>query len=407
MKRNLNKPAFMLLAVLCAAGIVYAICTGLGDSQEIRGQVTNSDSLSSSHAATVVVTPVSLRDFDNRIAVQGNLEAESFAIVGARVDGALETLFVDEGDPVVKGETTLFQSDPLKYEKAVEISKQAYAVAVCARREKEADLERRKAILDKAHVDYQRNKKLYEEASVGTLSAVEMYESQFKQAVASVKHAESLVDLAIEQELQAKAALAIAEKDLRDSLVVAPITGFVSKRYREPGEMALTSEPVLRIDDPSVIEVSAFLPAEYYPRIRPRQTQMFVNVYGTDVGRHPVIYKSPTIEPKLRTFEIRCILANPPDGVAPGAIAEIRVLLEHRTALGVPSEAVQERGGRSVVFVVTQGRAHMAPIKTGLETEGWTEVLGDSLKEGEAVVTMGQYLIEDGMPVRIQGEPAG
>ena len=82
----------------------------------------------------------------------------------------------------------------------------------------------------------------------------------------------------------------IAEKDLRDSLVYAPISGTVSMRLSEPGETGQPGMPILRIADPSEIEVSAFLPAQYYSQIIPGQTNMRVSVYGLDLKKQQLYY---------------------------------------------------------------------------------------------------------------------
>jgi RND family efflux transporter MFP subunit len=349
----------------------------------------------------VVVTAASTRLFEERLVVQGNLEAKDFAMVSARTPGTLEQLYVDEGDAVVASETRLFQVDAVKVTKALEVSKQELAVARCASQEKQANRERFEADLHKAELDYQRFQRLFKERVVSE-DALEQQESRYKQASAMLKHAQSLVLLGVEQERQAEAAVAIAEKDLSDSLVVAPISGIVNQRFREVGETVEVGKPLIRIEDPSEVEVSAFLPAQYYPRVVEGETPVRVNVYGIDVGKRTVSYKSPTINPKLRTFEIKCIVSNPPKGVVPGAMAEIQVLLAQRERLGVPAEALQARGGASVLFVVDDGAARMIPVETGLDTDGWVEVTSGEVSESTPVITMGQYLVNDGSPVTVQ-----
>ena len=78
--------------------------------------------------------------------------------------------------------------------------------------------------------------------------------------------------------------------------------------------MGKPGAPVLRIEDPSLLEVSVFLPAQAYGEVAPGETGMQVLVEGLDLGQHKVTYKSPTIDPVLRTFEARCLLADPPGG---------------------------------------------------------------------------------------------
>jgi len=351
----------------------------------------------------VVTSAAATRDFERSLVVQGNVEAKHFAMVSPRIKGAIETVDVDEGDAVVAGVTRLFQIDAATLEQDVQIGRHNLTVAACAKREALAGLEKTKVDFHKAELDYHRFQRLREQDAV-TVDAFEQQESRYQQLAAAVKLGEAQTELTAAQEERAQAALVIAEKNLADATVYAPIDGKVSVRLQEPGEMGDIGEPVIRIDDPSVVEIAAFLPAEYYAAIVPEQTAMRIDVSGIDVGRHVVTYKSPTIDPKLRSFEIKCILNDPPVGVAPGTMAQLVVVLEVRQGLGVPSAALQQRGGRSVVFVIENDTARQVPVTTGIESAGWTEIVEGELAEGAAVVTMGQYMVEAGTSVTVQQE---
>ncbi|MGA1792169.1 MAG: hypothetical protein ACMUIM_11835 [bacterium] len=86
----------------------------------------------------------------------------------------------------------------------------------------------------------------------------------------------------------------------------------------------------------------------------------------------------------------------------PGALAEIAILLERREGLGVPSDAMQIRRGWAMVFTVQDQTARMVEVNTGLETDGWTEIRDSKLIEKTPIVTMGQFLLNDGTAVRTQ-----
>ena len=349
----------------------------------------------------VVLTPVSVRGFEERLVVQGNLEAKNLAMVSARVPGTIDRIFVDEGDRVIAGETKLFQIDSVKLQKTVEVRSQDLAVAQVAEREKQANLERVEADFHKAELDYERFKRLREQDAV-TPDALENQESRYKQAKALVKHAKTLVDLSIEQKKQAEAALAIAQKDLSDSLVYAPITGSVSQRMYEQGETGKVGEAIIRIEDTTVLEVNAYLPAQYYARVRTGETRVDVSVYDIEIPDQTISYKSPTINPQMPTFELKCVLHDPPEGIVPNAMAQVTVFLERHRGLGVPSSAIQLRGDTPVVFLIENGLARTIQVETGQETDGWTEILADALPEGTPVVSMGQFLLEEDTPVTIQ-----
>jgi multidrug efflux pump subunit AcrA (membrane-fusion protein) len=97
-------------------------------------------------------------------------------------------------------------------------------------------------------------------------------------------------------------------------------------------------------------------------------------------------------------------LTDPPEGVTPGAMAQISVILEGRKNLGVPSVAIQQRAGHNVVFVVRDNISHQVTVKPGIEMGAWTEIREGEVNEETAVVTMGQYMIEEGTHVAVQKE---
>jgi len=348
----------------------------------------------------VSTTAVKRLLFVEGVRTQGNLESARHAAVPAKLPGILEEIYVQEGDRVLAGETRLFKTESLKLEKTLEIRRHELSVARFSLLEKRALLEQVEAELHKAGLDYKRFQRLQAQRTVSD-DAMEQQESHYHQLLATRKHTLALIDLAAEQVSQARAALAIAEKDLRDAVVVAPLSGVISRRNLEPGEMGDTNTPVVSIEDPTRIEVSALIPARYYPLIVPGRTEAAVKVHGLDLGRRPVSYKSPTIDAKLRTFEIKCLLDNPDGRLAPGSMAEIEVIILSRSGLGVPREAIVVRQGRSAVFTVASEEARLVYVQTGLETEGWVEIEAEGLAAGGPVVTSGQTSLDPGVKVRL------
>jgi multidrug efflux pump subunit AcrA (membrane-fusion protein) len=346
---------------------------------------------------------VTQRVFEERLVVQGNLEAQDTAMVPARLSGTLMKLYVDEGDVVRAGKTPLLLTDDFKLRKALDLRKLDLAVAHCTVMEKAANLEKEQAALDRAEKDYRRQSRLFNEDKIGTLDAVEDAEAEHKKAVAEVKHAESILALAKEQEHQAKAEVDMAEKDLSDATVVAPIDGVVAKRYLDVGEMGATDKPVFRIENVDTIEVSAFLPARYYRTIQPGTTRIHVELEGEQIGEFPVSYRSPTIDSQLRVFEVKCLLPKGIPGAVPGAMVKASVVLRREKGLGVPKKALVKRSGDDVAFVAENGRAKAVNVETSLEDDGWVLVKGDGLAVGASVVSRGQFLLNDGSAVEIRG----
>jgi RND family efflux transporter MFP subunit len=351
----------------------------------------------------VVVTAVKTRTFERYVEVQGNLESKNFAVVSPRIMGTIEKFFVDEGNSVIANESKLFATDSAALEQTVEIRRKLLDIAKSTKKQAVANLEKIQTDFDKAELDYNRFKRLYEKGAV-TADAFERQESQYKQLQATIKAANANVELAESNIRKSEADLAISEKDLADTVIYAPISGKISRRFKEPGEMGRPGEPAVQIDDPNQIEVSVYIPAQYYAEVAEEQTKMRVSVSGRDMGEYAVSYKSPTINPKLRTFEVKCVLENPLHTVAAGTMAEVRVILETRDGLGVPTEAILSRDSQFVVFVVSGERAHKVAVEKGIENNGWTEIISNELSGQSMVVTMGQNMLDEGEAISVQKE---
>ena len=381
-----------LALVLFAAVLPAALlATGCGKKEAAAADTVR--------ALAVRVQPVAARDFERRLTVQGTLEAQNFANVASRADGNLDAIWVDEGDAVVAGETALFQIDPVGRENARTIAKQNLAVAQASLAVAEAAARKTEAEARKATLDFERYERLHQAGKVSD-NEFESAEVAHAQAKAGRAVAEAQVDLAERQVKQAEANLAIAEKNLADARILAPITGVVSARHAEPGEQMAVGKVVLRIDDLSVVEAAAYLPAQYYPEVEPGKTEFRLGVGGREAGAHVVAYRSPVINPTLRTFEIKGKVAAA-DGVAvPGQMADLTIVFETRSGLGVPSASILTRNGKSIVFVAQDGKAAAREVQTGLQNDAWTEIVS-GLEAGESVVTEGQTQLRDGLAVDV------
>lgn len=387
--------------LLTLAGVAVLASVGIGlRSLWSAGQPTADNGVATEPGKRipVVLTSAEKMAFERSVAVAGSVLAKNCALVSARIPGSLDAVYVDEGDVVQAGQTRLFQTDSLKLTKAVDIARQGLQVAELSVKEKEAGLEQMLANQELAQLDLERYRVLIRDNAVPK-QLFDQQETRWKQAAAGVRHAQALLALDTTKLEQARLSVLMAEKDLADSLVLAPISGQISQRFMEPGEMAGAGTPVVRIEDLSVFEVSVFLPEEYFAQVVPGQTQLRINVGGTDLGVRPVDFKSPTVNPKMRTFEVKGLVESPPPGIAPGCLAQVVVVLDGREGVGVPAVAVQQRGGQSVVFLVEGQQAQMLPVKIGRDANGWTEILEGSLQAGAKVVTMGQQLVSEGTPV--------
>ena len=108
-----------------------------------------------------------------------------------------------------------------------------------------------------------------------------------------------------------------------------------------------------------------------------------------------VDYVYPTVDPKSRTVKVRLVFDNPDEALKPDMYAFATLHTAPKAnALVIPREALIRTGrNERVILALGEGRFRPARVVSGLESGEKIEIL-EGLREGERVVTSGQFLID-------------
>jgi len=333
-------------------------------------------------------------EFTDGVRVQGTVRTKFSAAVAARVPGTIDEVMAEEGASVKAGQP-LFQIDKATLENHVRLAEDDLNMAKAMLREGEAAQGEAQAGLEKAEVDARRMSALFAEAKAVTRDAWEKAELQRKVAAAARERAEAVVESAKARITQAATALAVARKNLSDSLGVAPFDGILTRKLQDKGDFTSVGKPVFEMDDPSIYEVTFSMNAEYYDRVDVGRTCVrFEN--GKEVS---VTYKAPSVHSVTRTFEIRVTVDRTPD-LAPGMIRDAWVVFRQYSAAALPATAVGFRGGTNVVFVVRNEKTAAVPVDVGLAWQKHVEIRKPEVLLGAEIVTEGMLLLNEGDGVR-------
>src|SRR5207253_2593749 len=113
-------------------------------------------------------------------------------------------------------------------------------------------------------------------------------------------------------------------------------------------------------------------------------------------------YIYPMVDEKTRTAKIRMEFHNPGYFLKPGMYATVEIATEiSPSSLLVPDMAVLRSGEKNTVFVAL-GDGHFEPraIALGARAEGNLYQVESGLKEGERVVTSGQFMLDSESQLR-------
>jgi RND family efflux transporter MFP subunit len=338
-------------------------------------------------------------EFTKSLHVQCLVQPVDKVSVSARVGGCIDILQTREGEHVQSG-NMLFQTDRRNLQRQVSVVEADLKVAIEILHTAEADLEIAKVARDKAEIDYRRSIRLFQK-NVVTQDSHENAEVAWKNAVATVNRQEAVLAYRREMVAQGEVALEIARNNLSDSIIRAPLNGTVTRRYHDAGDYVAPGEKVLELEDQTRLELSAQISSLYYGSIT-LGSQARLSLPGREPLGVKITYVAPSIDSLSRTFEVKALLPEGQIAVTSGDLRELELLLETRSGLGLPSDAVVPRAnGRQAVFAVKDGKAVELEASTGLSSNGMVEVLNAGELAGLDLVVSGQYFLADGSPVQV------
>jgi len=182
---------------------------------------------------------------------------------------------------------------------------------------------------------------------------------------------------------------------LRTLPLHSPISGYVLEMNVREGGYITPSTETFVLADLSNIWVLADLYEFEIPYVKLGQkAQITLPYFPNEIFEGTVTYIYPVLEPKTRTVKVRFELPNPGWRLKPDMFANVVLEIPLGDRLVVPTTAVLDSGTVQVVFV-DEGRGMFQPrnVTLGVRTREWYEVL-EGVKEGEMVVTAGNFLID-------------
>jgi HlyD family secretion protein len=248
--------------------------------------------------------------------------------------------------------------------------------------------------------------KLVEDAKVGMVQAQAQYETaqQHLHALETVGRKEQLAGAQAQMDA-AKAHYESAAAQLSYAEVRSPISGVVSDRPANVGEMASSSSALISIVDISRVVARANIPVHEAASIVVGKEASISGPGGELKGKVTVV--SPAVDPSTTTVEIWVEAANPGEKLKLGVTAKVSIDAgEVKDAVVVPAAALlnSDEGGEKVMVAGADSLAHERKVEVGIRAGDVVQIL-NGVKPGEQVITEGALGLDD--KAKIQIGPAG
>lgn len=172
--------------------------------------------------------------------------------------------------------------------------------------------------------------------------------------------------------------------------VRAPRAGTVLESEAVPGAAFDAGAPLFTIADLTVLQARADLYDEHLGRLKPGAgARVEVHAYPGRPFAGRLLAVADVMDEASRTVKVRIEVPNPGGLLKPGMFADITFTLPGGAPVpAVPEGALRTMDGRTVVFVLEEGRFVPREVRTGRKAGGWVEVAG-GVGAGEPVAVEG------------------
>jgi RND family efflux transporter MFP subunit len=349
------KPIALALTLACSSTFLLSGCNEATASVDKEQQTEKEVVKVPVEAFSVSRGPISSYYSANAV-----LESVEEADVIAKVQGLIEKVHVEEGDFVNKGQL-LAEIDSTRYQ---------------------LTLAQRKAELKQVKSEYDRLTQM-NNPSVISADQLEKLEWQYKSLEALTK---------------------LAQLDVKEAKVVAPISGYISERYVKPGNLVQNYQHknLFHIVSQDRLQGVLHLPESQFANIQAGQkVKLTLPALPNSSFSAQVERISPVIDPQSGTFKVVIAMDNSNQQLKSGMFAEVNIEYGyHDNSLLAPANAVLTMDNKNIVYKVVDGKAIKVEVATGFRQDGVVEIVS-GLEDGAELITAGHNNLKDQADVNV------
>jgi HlyD family secretion protein len=305
----------------------------------------------------------------------------------------IETLLVDVGDRVKKGDVLAHLSDSTLVLRESQFAAQR-ASAVAAIAQAEAQLLEARATSEEAQRVSERTATLRAQGS-SSQAAADSARAQATSAAAGVTVAQQSLEAAKAQLSLIDAQIADLKLQLSRTDVIAPVGGEVVERNAMVGAVATAAgEPMFALIRDGELELRADVAERFILKVQPGQPAVMTGVGQPAPLTGSVRLVRPDVDLASRLGQAR-ITIDDDRSVRPGMFLSADILVAERETVAIPVTAVGGSDGSAVVMRVVGDTVVQTPVETGIRESGFVEILS-GLSPGDLVVTKAAAFVRDG-----------
>lgn len=338
-------------------------------------------------ATSVETADVEISSISEQVRSFGNVKAQDVISVLPQVSNRITQIYVDLGDTVRQGQTLAKIHDVTFRDQLAQARSQ---------------LEQSRIAVIRDSSEYSRQQRLIDR-DLTSEAELEIAEANYQNSLAQLESAQSSLTQALE--------------NFNNTEVKAPVTGVITARSLEVGDLATTGTEIFQIASTNGYESRIYLPVEDWRAVKIGQNVNLRISNESDVSARGIVSrKSPQLDETTGLGEVVITLTNVGNDIYPGVLVEniINITTKER-AMIVPRSALVEQVEtvinpetntidleRTYSVFVSKGDsiAERRELELGIEQGDRIEVLAGLLPSDQIIIT-GQSGLDDGARIQV------
>lgn len=332
-----------LTVIVLSAALLLTGCTGKPGSKNQK---------KSERIETVRIQTMEPTKIERNLNVSTTLEAYENVSIAPAMQGRINEILVEVGDPVSKGQLL------------VKMDEAAYIQA--------------KLRFENIKVDFERISKLNESNNVSK-QTYDQTKAQYDIQMASLDNLE------------------------RNTYLRAPFDGVISAKSYENGEL-FGGKPILQLVQLSTLKALLNIPESYYPQMKKGMPiDIETDIYPEQIFQASIEIVYPTVNPVSHNFQVQIKIPNAKQLLRPGMYAHSNLGFGTVNALIAPYQAVLKLQGSNerYVFLNNNGVAKRVVVQLGQRFDDKIEIISPEIQAGDQLIITGQARLVEGSKLRI------
>ncbi|MFC5450545.1 efflux RND transporter periplasmic adaptor subunit [Paenibacillus aestuarii] len=259
--------------------------------------------------------------------------------------------------------------------------------------------------LDKGTLDYEKAKAAYEQAQGAQKAAeAQLQGANSKLQLAKIGATDNTLKALQADVDRLQAGLDLANSNLSNATITAPIDGVIAKKSISEGELAQPGVQLLSLVNMDQVQVELSVEDSQISQVKVG-TPVNVTVQNLpgQTFKGEIAFVSPVSNTNSNTFPVKVKVDNKDGQLFAGMVAEVKLNASQENRLEVPKSAIIKKDQKEYVYVDDNNTAHLVEVQTEEKNQDWVYVkANDKIKASQQIIVNPSDKLAEGTTVKAE-----